>query len=430
MSDQLLARKVEEEEESIEQYFPTVKDSMVLPELGHLTSEQQKNLRSLIPQGLFNERPGRTEVMKHDIWLLSPGPVRQTCCRIPARLISDLKKEVETMLEMGIIEPSRSEWCSPVVLVPKKDGTLRFCIDFSRLNSISAFDPYPMPRVDELVERLGNAKYLSTLDLCKGYWQIPLADSVKELTAFRVPSGLFHFRVMPFGLHGAAATFQRTMDHVLRGTEDFAAAYIDDVVVYSSSWEDHLKHLAAVFSKIRDAGLVANATKCHLAKPEVTYLGYVLGGGVIKPQLDKVEAVRSCPPPTTKKRVRSFLGLVGWYRRFIPNFSSRAAVLTDLTRKNSPQKVVWSSECEAAFQDLKDCLCQDPVLQSPNFELPFCVQTDASGVGLGAVLLQGDSGNRRPVQYISRKLFPREVNYSTIEKEALAIKWALDTLKY
>ncbi len=430
LSDQLFARKIDEEEESNEQYFPTVMSSPIFPELSHLTSEQQENLQLRVPEGLFSDRPGRTGVMQHDIRLLSPGPVRQTCCRVPARLIPELKNEVKVMLEMGVIEPSRSEWCSPVVLVPKKDGTLRFCVDFSKLNAVSAFDPYPMPRVDELIERLGKAKYLSTLDLCKGYWQIPLTNTSKELTAFRVPSGLYQFTVMPFGLHGAAATFQRTMDCVLRGTEDFAAAYIDDVVVYSSTWEDHMEHLSDVFSRIHGAGLVVNATKCYLAKPEVSYLGYVLGGWVIKPQMDKVEAVRSCPPPTTKKRVRSFLGLVGWYRRFISNFSTRAAVLTDLTQKGSPQKVVWSPECETAFQNLKDCLCQGPVLQSPNFDISFTVQTDASGVGLGAVLLQGDSENRRPVQYISRKLFPREVRYSTVEKEALAIKWALDTLKY
>lgn len=334
------------------------------------------------------------------------------------------------MLDLRVIEPSKSEWCSPVVLVPKKDGTLRFCVDFSKLNAISAFDPYPMPRVDELVECLGKAKYLSTLDLCKGYWQVPLTDTAKELTAFWAPSGPYHFKVMPFGLHGAAATFQRLMDQVLSGTEDFAAAYIDDVVIYSASWKEHLHHLAEVFRRIQDAGLVVNAKKCNLAKPEVFYQGYVLGGGVINLQVDKVNAVRSCPLPTTKKRVRSFLGLLGWYRRFIPNFSSRAAVLTDLTRKDQPQKVLWTSECQQAFKDLKDCLCQGPLLQSPNFDLPFTVQTDALGVGLGAVLLQGEGEYCRPVQYISRKLFPRETKYSTIEKEALAIKWALDTLRY
>lgn len=334
------------------------------------------------------------------------------------------------MLEMGVIEPSRSEWCSPVVLVPKKDGGLRFCVDFSKLNNISAFDPYPMPRVDELVERLGKAEYLSTLDLCKGYWQVPLSPQAQELTAFRAPSGLFQFRVMPFGLHGAAASFQRLMDEVLSGAEEYAAAYIDDVVIHSSTWEAHLQHLGDVFRRIHRAGLVVNAKKCQLARSEVCYLGYVLGGGTIRPQVSKVDAVRSCQPPTTKKGVRSFLGLVGWYRRFIPNFSSRAACLTDLTRKASPNKVVWTSECEAAFRDLQESMCHRPVLQSPDFSLPFTVQTDASGIGLGAVLLQGEGEDKMPVQYVSRKLFPRETRYSTVEKECLAIKWALDTLKY
>ena len=317
-----------------------------------------------------------------------------------------------------------------MVLVPKKDGGLRFCVDYSELNSISAFDPYPMPRVDELVERLGKAEFLSTLDLCKGYWQVPLSPQAQELTAFRAPSGLFQFQVMPFGLHGAAASFQRMMDEVLNGAEEYAAEYIDDVVIHSSSWEAHLQHLSDIFQRIHRAGLVVNASKCQLARSEVCYLGYVLGGGTIRPQVSKVEAIHGCQPPTTKKGVRSFLGLVGWYRRFIPNFSSRAACLTDLTRKTSPNKVVWTPECEVAFRDLQERMCSEQVLQSPDFSLPFTVQTDASGLGLGAVLLQGDGENKMPVQYVSRKLFPRETRYSTIDKEGLAIKWALDTLKY
>lgn len=181
---------------------------------------------------------------------------------------------------------------------------------------------------------------------------------------------------MPFGLHGDAATFQRLMDQVLSGTEDFVAAYIDDVVIYSASWKEHLHHLAEVFQRIHNAGLVVNAKKCNLAKPEVSYLGYMLEGGDIKPQVDKVNAVHSCPLPTTKKRVKSFLGLLGCYRRFMPNFSSQAAVLTDLTEKDKPHKVVWTSEWQEAFEDLKDCLCLGPLLQSPNFDLPFTVQTD------------------------------------------------------
>lgn len=159
------------------------------------------------------------------------------------------------MQTLGVIEPSTSEWSSPIVLVPKKDGTLRFCLDFRKLNSVSKFDPYPMPRVDELVERLGRAKYLSTLDLFKGYWQVPLKPECKELTAFKTPFGHFQFRVHPFGLHGAPATFQRMMDQILQGTEMFAAAYLDDIFIFSQSWEEHLGHLQEVLKRIKAAGL-------------------------------------------------------------------------------------------------------------------------------------------------------------------------------
>ncbi|KAI4885672.1 hypothetical protein NFI96_028253 [Prochilodus magdalenae] len=429
-AEQLWIRAVEEDEEVKEQYFPTGGGCEVLPEVSHLNAQQQKELLRVIPLNLFSEKPGRTAVTQHSIRLSKDEPIRQTTCRVPARLVPELKNEVEEMLKMGIIEPSDSEWCSPVVLVPKKDGGLRFCVDFSKLNAVSAFDPYPMPRADELIERLGKAKVLSTLDLCKGYWQVPLSQSSRKLTAFRTPSGLYHFLTMPFGLHGSAATFQRLMDKVLRGTEGFAAAYIDDVVIYSSSWEEHLRHLSIVMRKITEAGLTANPSKCHLALGEVSYLGYILGGGQIRPQVDKVEAVKATPQPSTKRRVRSFLGLVGWYRRFIPNFATKATALTDLTKNDQPQRVKWTENCEHSFNELKNALCEEPVLASPDFSKPFIVQTDASGSGLGAVLLQGEGEDRKPILYISRKLFPREVKYSTIEKEALAIKWALDSLKY
>lgn len=432
-SAQLWARAVVDEEELQEQYFPSSAGAQAFPDLSHLTRDQREELEEGMPRELFSLQPGCTDLIKHEIRLLSSTqqPIRETSCRVPAKLIPALKHEVEDMLAMGIIEPSHSEWCSSVVLVPKKDDPkLRFCVNFSRLNAVSAFDPYPMPRVDELIDRLGKATHLTTLDLCKGYWQIPLTEASKDLTTFRVPSGLYRFRTMPFGLHGAPATFQRLVDEVLRGADDYAAAYIDDIVVFSQTWEEHVEHLADVFRRIQSAGLVINARKCHIAKPEVQYLGYVIGGGAIRPQVGKVEAIEAWPLPSTKRQVRSFLGLMGWYRRFIPNFSSRSAVLSDLTRKSSPVKVKMTPECVAAFDDLKKSLCIEPLLQCPNFELPFTVQTDASGRGLGAVLLQGEGDVQRPVQFISRKLFPREVRYSTVEKEALAVKWALDSLKY
>ena len=402
------------------------------PVVAHLTSEQVDQLLSVFKEvpSLFAARPGKTAVVEHVIRLKDVNPIRQRSYRVPQHLGEKLKQEVEEMLKLGVIEPSNSEYCSPVVIVLKKDGSLRICIDFRKINAVSEFDAYPMPRIDELLERIGRAQYITTLDLCKGYWQVPLEKSCRPYTAFQTPRGLFQFTVMPFGLHGAPATFQRLMDQVLRGCAHCSAAYLDDVVVYSNTWEDHIQHLTLVLGKIQKAGLTLNPSKCEWAKEETRYLGYRLGHGEVRPQIDKVEAVKNCPRPRTKKEVRSFLGLAGWYRRFVPQFASIAAPLTALTGKDQKNPVVWSEACEIAFQTLKDCLCSSPVLKSPDFSRRFLVQVDASAVGLGAVLAQGDLQDEQPVLFLSRKLLPRETRYSTVEKEGLAIKWALESLKY
>lgn len=425
----LFIRAVEDEEEEEEMYFPTTNQN-VSWDLTHLTLKQQEEIKSCLITDVFQEKPGYTQLVQHQIQLKEMNPTRQWHYRVPEKLLSVLKTEVEIMLSLGVIEESASEWSSPIVLVPKKDGSMRFCIDFRKINASTKFDPYPMPRIDEMVEKIGKAKYISTLDLCKGYWQVPMASESKEITAFRTPFGHYQFKVMPFGLQGAPATFQRLMNVVLKGADRFAAAYLDDIVIYSQTWEEHLQHLTAVIQKLHQAGLTVNPQKCAFAKKTTKYLGYYLGNGEIRPQVEKVESIRQCLPPETKKQVRSFLGLIGWYRRFIPNFSSKAAVLTELIKKTSPNKVRWTKDCENAFQLLKEALCKDPVLQSPDFNQPFLVQTDASGLGLGAVLLQGEGETRKPVLYISRKLFPREINYSTVEKECLGIKWAVDSLRY
>ncbi|XP_054875465.1 uncharacterized protein LOC129351003 [Amphiprion ocellaris] len=365
-----------------------------------------------------------------DVLLKERGPIHQRSYRVPQHLVEKLLKEVEEMQRLGVCEPSQSEWCSPVVIVVKKDGSLRICIDFRKLNTMSEFDAYPMPRIDDLLEKIGWAKFITTLDLCKGYWQVPLEESSRPYTAFQTPAGLFQFTVMPFGLHGAPATFQRLMDRVLQGCGDCSAAYLDDVVIFSNTWEEHLQHLERVLSQIQQAGLTLNPAKCQWAKEEAMYLGYRLGRGEVRPQMDKVEAIRSCPRPHTKKEVRSFLGLAGWYRRFVPQFTTIAAPLTALTAKDQRNPVAWSEDCETAFETLKTHLCSSPVLRSPDFNQRFLVQTDASAVGLGAVLAQGPPGEERPVLYMSRKLLPRETRYSTVEKEGLAIKWALESLRY
>ncbi|KAL1255563.1 hypothetical protein QQF64_013624 [Cirrhinus molitorella] len=372
------------------------RDPVVVDIGDHLSAAQKTELNHLVSQfsDVFSNHPGQTNVIHHNIRTPPGAIMRQRPYRIPEARRLVIEEEIREMLKLGVIEPSRSAWSSPIVMVPKLDGTLRFCNDFRRLNQVSEFDGYPMPRVDELLERLWRARYISTLDLTKGYWQVPLTDAAKEKTAFSTPSGHWQYRTLPFGLHGAPATFQRMMDILLRPHQTYAAAYIDDVVIHSETWQDHLEWLRRVLLELRRAGLTANPQKCHLALAEAQYLGFRVSRGLIQPQQQKVKAILTAPRPETKSQVRAFLGLAGYYRCFIPNFSTLASPLTDLTRK-------WQLE-----------------------------KTDTSNTGLGAVLSQVRDGEEHPVTYISRKLTPAETRYAAVEKEALAIKWAVLELRY
>ncbi len=381
----------------------TTVDPVVVDVNPHLSAAQKKELQHLVSQfsDVFSSLPGRTNVLQHDVRVPSGAIVRQRPYRVPEARQHAIEEEVQEMLRLGVIEPSRSPWSSPIVMVPKPDGTLHFCNDFRRVNEVSEFDGYPMPRVDELIDRLGRARFISTLDLTKGYWQVPLTEEAKPKTTFSTPSGHWQYRVLPFGLHGAPATFQRLMDVLLRPHQAYAAAYLDDVIIHSESWEEHLERLRRVLMELRRAGLTANPRKCHLALFEAKYLGFQVGRGMVKPQEKKVAAILSAPRPTTKTQVRAFLGLAGYYRCFIPNFSSLAAPLTDLTRKGQPEKTPWSLEADRAFQQVKAALTSEPLLRAPDFGCPFLLQTDASDTGLGAILSQVVDGEEHPVIYIS-----------------------------
>ena len=322
---------------------------------------------------VFRDEPGRTTMAEYDVITGDAQPVRLPTYRLPHAYREPVKQEMEEMLDSGIIVPSQSPWSAPIVPVTKKDGSLRLCVDFRRLNSVSKADAYPMPRVDELIDRLGKAKYLSVIDLTRGYWQIPLVKTAQEKTAFSTPFGLFQFTVMPFGLRGAPATFQRLMDQLIRGQEEFAAAYIDDKL-----WTDHPGHVREVLQRIKEAGLTVKARKCQFGTDSCVYLGHKVGNGTVHPEDAKIASIKALTQPEMKKDVRTFLGITGYYPRFIPNYASVAAPLTDLTRKAAPNKVVWDEKCGHAFNELKDCLCQQPVLRSPDFEKDFILQTDAS----------------------------------------------------
>ncbi len=429
----MLATAVSGEDDLGPEVITKIQSLTLAPGGDHLSPSQLTDVARLQKDfaDVFSPRPGQNNLIQHHIETEPGVVVRSRPYHLPEHTKKVVQSELEAMLEMGVIEESHSDWASPIVLVPKTDGSVRFCVDYRKVNAVSKFDAYPMPRVDELLDRLGTARFYSTLDLTKGYWQIPLSPLSKEKSAFTTPFGLHQFITLPFGLFGAPATFQRLMDKILRPHTAYAAAYLDDIIIYSQDWQRHMVHLREVLRALRGAGLTANPKKCAIGRVEVRYLGFHLGHGQVRPQIDKTAAIAACPRPKTKKEVRQFLGLAGYYRRFIPDYSELTSPLvTDLTKKEVPDTVPWTEQCQQAFTQVKAALCGRPLLHSPDFSLPFLLQTDASDRGLGAVLTQEIKGEERPVLYISRKLSKRETMYSTIEKECLAIRWAVLTLRY
>ena len=324
---------------------------------------------------------GETDLTEMVIETGDSPPRKVPARRMPLAVRQEVARQLKDMQRAGVIRPSTSPWSSPVVMVLKKDGTQHFCVDYLALNAVTRADTFPLPRIDDLLDQLGNSRFFTTLDLASGYWQIRLSPSSREKTAFSVPQGLFEFQVMPFGLTNAPAVFQRLMERVLAGLNpeqgpDFVEVYIDDVLVFSPTLTDHLHHLRQVFDRIREAGLKLKPTKCRFVAPEVEYLGHVLTPEGLKTNPATVSAVREFPVPTNVKEVRGFLGLSSFYRRFINGFAAITQPLHRLTRKGVHFR--WSVECQQAFETLKQLLTSAPVLAYPRMEDPFVLETDAS----------------------------------------------------
>jgi hypothetical protein len=330
------------------------------------------------------------------------------------------------MLKMDVIEPSNSPYSFPVVIVPKADKSMRVCVDYRKLNQITVFDAEPMPNMEEVFIDISGYRYISKIDLTKGYWQIALTDDAKPLTAFQTPNGLFQWKVVPFGLVNSGATFCRLMRKVLNGLKS-VASFVDDVWVYTNTWADHLNALRSFLIRLRQAKLTAKPSKCFIGMDKIDSLGHTVSKNALEPNKDKIQSIVEATRPTTKRQVRSFLGLVGFYRKFIPNFSTIAAPLTDLTKKNKPNSnILWESAHDIAFQTLKDRLTKYPILRIPNFKDQFILRTDASDQGIAGVLLQESDDGKFPVAYASRKLLDREKSFSVIEKECLGIVWGIE----
>lgn len=393
--------------------------------LHYLESSKRAQLVQVIRefQDLFGDTPSCTSLIKHDIDVGEALPIRQRFYRVHPEKRKLLEAEVGYMLDNKIASPSDSSWASPCILVPKSDNSARFCTDFRKVNAVTKSDSFPLPRMEDCVDQVGGANYVTKLDLLKGYWQVPLTERAKQIASFITSSGLYSYNVMPFGLRNAPATFQRLMNLVVRGL-DGCAVYLDDLVVFSDTWEDHVSRLRAVFVRLSEAGLTVNLAKCEFAKATVVYLGRVVGQGSVRPVRAQVEAIDSFPPPQTKKELMRFLGMVGYYRCFCPNFSSVVSPLTDLLKAG--RKYVWSLLCQKAFERVKGLITNSPVLAAPQWDREFQLEVDASLVGAGAVLLQADRlGVNRPVCFFSRKFNRHQLNYSVIEKETLALIWAL-----
>lgn len=375
---------------------------------------------------IITDLPQRTKLGECSILMETPEPTRAKQYPLPFAERGVVGKEVQEMLDLGVIEKSSSPYCSPILLVKKKDGKVRFCQDLRRLNKQVVFDAEPMPDVEQLFAKLGKAKYLSKIDLTKGYWQIPMKPEDKEKTAFSTPQGHFQWTVMPFGLKTAGAIFSRVMRELLRPLNmEEVENFMDDILIATASKGRHLECVRAVFSRLKEVSLAAKPSKCFLGFKDIDYLGYRVGQGVIKPEEEKMEKIRNAPRPTSKKQIRSFLGLVGFYRRFVPSFAEIAVPLTDATKDRAPVKVVWSEACEQAFQLLKERLCEQPVCALPDFDKTFVLRTDASDTGLGAILIQDQGYGDQTIGCASRKLNSAEQNYSTVEKELLAVVWGI-----
>ena len=404
-----------------------------------LSSSEMKQLRELLKRNsdVFSKGPedfGCTDTIVHDIPLVDPTPFRMPYRRISPTDFKEVQNHLKELQSAGIIKPSKSPFASPIVVVRKKDGKIRLCVDYRKLNSRTERDAFPLPRIDESLDALGKAKYFTSLDLMAGYLQVQMAKEDQPKTAFTTPMGLFEYTRMPFGLMNAPATFQRLMTTIF-GDMNLSELliYLDDVIVFSSTLEEHITRLEHVFSRLRQHGLKLKPSKCNILRKEVKYLGHIVSEDGVATDPEKTDAVREWPVPKTKKDVRRFLGFTGYYRRFMKDYAKIAKPLFGLIggKKGTPKKpltlFIWNEDCEKAFQHLRRLMVATPILAYPDFSLPFILQTDASGGGLGAVLAQMQEGKERVIGYASRTLTGGEARYPAHKLEFKALHWAATT---
>uniref|UniRef100_A0A1Y1JUB3 RNA-directed DNA polymerase n=1 Tax=Photinus pyralis TaxID=7054 RepID=A0A1Y1JUB3_PHOPY len=374
----------------------------------------------------------RTNLVSHFIDVGDAQPIKQRFYPLSPAMQKHADAELDRMLKEGIVRPSKSPWSSPMVLVRKKGSNpeqYRLCFDGRKLNSVTKRDAYPLPYLNSILDGLRDARYLTSIDLKQAFYQIPLHPDSCEKTAFVVPRrGLYEYTVLPFGIANAPATQQRLMDTLfgpLLGEKIFC--YLDDIIIISSTFGEHITLLKEVFLKLQEANLTINIEKCQFCRSSLNYLGYLVDKNGLHTDPSKVQAIREFPKPTTTKEIKRFLGMAGWYRRFVKDFSTISAPISDLIKgKFKGQKINWTTEADKSFNSLKTILCSAPILASPDFNKMFSLQCDASGYGVGCVLTQDDD---RVIAYASRTLTNTERNYSVTERECLAVLFGIEKFR-
>jgi transposase InsO family protein len=399
-----------------------------------LSPDQLQQVHSLLMKyaGLHDGKPGRTQLATHRIETGDARPVKAYRKPLSPSDIAEIDKQLAEMLANGIVSPSESSWSSPVTLVSKADGTKRFAIDYRRLNAVTRKIVTPIPLQTEFFDHLGKAKYITTLDLKSGYWQIPVHPLDRCKTAFVTHRGLFHFNMMPFGLTNAPFSFQTLMNKVLADLiyRRNVLVFVDDIIIWSSSFEEHMQLLDEVCDRIQRAGLKLNLKKCKIFTNEVKFLGHVVNADGVRVDPAKVAAIANYPQPTTAAALRRFYGMASYLRRHVPNFAALSAPLCNLLGV-SESEFVWTTAHTTAFNELRSAIANAAQLSHPRFDQPFRIAADASDFAIGCMLSQlDDDGVDCPIAFASRKLNPAETRYATIEKEALALVFATQQFRH
>lgn len=371
----------------------------------------------------------RTNILEHEIDTGDSEPIRQRYHSVSPYVQAEMDKELERMIRLGVIQPSESPWANPVVGVRKSSGELRLCLDARRLNDITKKKAYPLPYISRILGQIKGTKFLSSIDLKNSFWQVPLKTESREKTAFTVPGrGHYEFLVLPFGLSNAAQTQSQLMNLVLGfDMEPYVFVYIDDIIIATSTFEEHVFYLKKVSERLAKANLSINVNKSKFCVPEINYLGYILNKDGLSPNPGKISAIINYPSPTSVKQVRQLMGMVSWYRRFIKNLAEITTPITELLKKSN--KFIWTQEAEMALNKLKTALTTAPVLRTPDFSKEFIIQVDACDSGMGAVICQDLGMGEQVVEYMSQKFTSAQTKYSTTEKECLALILAIEKFR-